>query len=68
MKTLATSIVTVGLTFFTSWWVMLAIGIAHGTDDRIPTFGYWPTFWLVMALSSIVSLSIAQQWIREQSR
>jgi hypothetical protein len=43
------------LSFINAWAVMVLVGVAHSTDGRIPTFGYWTVYVLVMALSIVVS-------------
>lgn len=34
-----------------AWFVMLLVGIAHGSDARIPALSYGATFALVLAVS-----------------
>lgn len=44
----------VALNLFTAWWGMLLIGILHHeVSEKIPAFGYFQVFWIVLALSFV---------------
>lgn len=47
------------LDLFLAWGAMVFLGVAAGTDPRVPTFGYWTCFWLLWALSTPVTSTVA---------
>ena len=68
MRTLAVAAISFALWFAQAWWIMVALGIAHGHDDRIPAFGYGAVLWLVSAVSAAVTLSLVYAELREAAR
>lgn len=48
---------------FGTWLMMVTLGIAHGTDDRVPAFGLFTCFWLLQALGTIVSVCLIERSI-----
>jgi hypothetical protein len=60
MKEVAMTVVVAVLAFAVSVWIaMLSLGAAHAADGRIPALGWLPTFWLALALVSIVGTASA---------
>lgn len=37
---------------------MWFLGYAHGSDERVPNFGFWTCFWLNGAVGSIIGGSV----------
>lgn len=46
----AVSLIT---SLLTAWFVMLALGVAHGQWPAVPAFGYWATYVLVLGVSAL---------------
>lgn len=68
MKWVTSVLLMTCLWFAQSWWVMVALGLAHGADDRVPALGFWPVLWLVSAIGAIVTLQLVNAEIREATR
>jgi hypothetical protein len=46
------------LDLMSAFMFMIALGVAHSTDHRVPTIGYWTAFWLLWVLSIPVSVTL----------
>lgn len=46
---------TTALWVYAGWWSMLMLGIAHGVDPVVPPLPFWACFWIVSALSSVLT-------------
>ena len=45
----------IGEFFLDGLFLMLAFGVAHGTDHALPTFGYWQSCFFAWVLSGIAA-------------
>lgn len=43
-------VTAIALQFACAGLGMLALGVAHGFDSRVPALGYWTCFFLMLAL------------------
>lgn len=44
------------LNFISAWLVMLGFGVAHHQWAAVPAFGYWATYLMLLAVSSIAGV------------
>lgn len=42
--------------FAGSFFLMIELGAAHSHVSQVPPLGYWATFWIVGAVTSLTSL------------
>lgn len=52
------SIISLLAYFGSAFWIMIAIGVAHSYDSRIPPFGYGASWWLSFAVLSLIQTAL----------
>jgi hypothetical protein len=53
---------------FSSWWVMLLIGVAHHEDPRVPGFGFVTVFVLLVAVRVVGSVLRSEALLHERAQ